>query len=405
VSVFWVLPSFSQKIDIPLPAAILVHGEPVGFKTTLYRQKRSEIDNVTVECQGDEYQHPDEPHCCKKCHAGFYRKGHCPEKNKVTECHPCRPGTFTEIPNYSKKCYRCSGCVSSLGQVTLRNCSQVKDTVCGCPPGQFQSQTGDTFRCETCGTCNNGTKIMECGGYRNTVCKCDPEFYFDDNSWKCQPCDTCSGSSCTPDCPNRVFIPSDQEFSPWMFVFLGLLGIVMAGGIVFSIHNFHKRFCSVEKQVTSSSNAIDQAIPGKTPLISPELDIEVPKLSNSISETVVKMEQDYQVVQDQKCKAQLLPDVTYEPRVKCLENPVELYAVIKHIPLNRWREFVRRLGLSDNDIESSERDNRRYQEAQYDMLHKWTVRVGPSGSTRDIISKVLREMDLAGCIERIQESL
>ncbi|KAM4689879.1 tumor necrosis factor receptor superfamily member 1A-like [Rhinophrynus dorsalis] len=86
-----------------------------------------------------------------------------------------------------------------------------------------------------------------------------------------------------------------------------------------------------------------------------------------------------------------------------MDRPAQLYTLIDNIPSKSWKEFVRRLGLSDNDIENSERENKRYRDAQYDMLRVWMSRFGPSVATRDLISRVLRDMELGGCIERIQE--
>ncbi|XP_053552498.1 tumor necrosis factor receptor superfamily member 1A isoform X2 [Bombina bombina] len=99
-----------------------------------------------------------------------------------------------------------------------------------------------------------------------------------------------------------------------------------------------------------------------------------------------------------------LPDVTPAPQAQKLQNS-EVYTLINSIPLNRWKEFVRRLGLSDYDIDISEQENKRIQDAQYAMLRIWMDRVGAMRATKDAICRVLRDMELGGCIERIQESL
>lgn len=82
-----------------------------------------------------------------------------------------------------------------------------------------------------------------------------------------------------------------------------------------------------------------------------------------------------------------------------------MYAIIDNIPLRRWGEFVRRLGLSDHIIETSEKDHRHYSEAQYAMLQVWLTRDGCPTTKRDQLFNVLREINLGGCIDKIEEYL
>lgn len=85
-------------------------------------------------------------------------------------------------------------------------------------------------------------------------------------------------------------------------------------------------------------------------------------------------------------------------------DPAILYAVVDHVPLSRWKEFVRRLGLSDYDLERIEAEHRHLRDAQYEMLRLWNLRMGHA-ATVEHISCVLNQMELSGCSEAIQEAL
>ncbi|KAE8589829.1 hypothetical protein XENTR_v10017753 [Xenopus tropicalis] len=405
--VLWlgVAPSFS--IDVPLPAAILIRGEPVRVTALGGRQRRSLPENVTEEtkCAGDEYKHPDLNHCCKKCSAGYYRTQHCPEKNKVTVCQPCKEGTFTELSNYITRCKRCSSCISQNWQVVVRGCTQDKDTVCGCRRSQFQVKVANTFKCQNCSHCLNGTVSVPCNGYNDTICTCHYGFYFDWGSRKCLSCDMCNDQNCQQHCPPKLEVKTTnpEEIPYWLYALLGLLSLICLAGVTTLIVRKHlKKYIWNAHKVPSPSSMTDPKSLSESPLI---VKTEDPQSVSSISGNIVHTGQYVQGAEEVLCKSLPLPDVTQPTRIQCFQDPVELYTLVDNIPIPRWKEFARRLGLSDNDIDRSERDNRCCRDAQYDMLQTWKDRVGHSGSTRDTVCKVLREMELAGCIEKIQECL
>lgn len=87
-------------------------------------------------------------------------------------------------------------------------------------------------------------------------------------------------------------------------------------------------------------------------------------------------------------------------------DPATLYAVVDGVPPSRWKEFVRRLGLSEHQIERLELQNGRcLREAHYSMLAAWRQRTPRREATLDLLGGVLRDMDLLGCLEDIQETL
>lgn len=87
-------------------------------------------------------------------------------------------------------------------------------------------------------------------------------------------------------------------------------------------------------------------------------------------------------------------------------DPATLYAVVDGVPPSRWKEFVRRLGLSEHEIERLELQNGRcLREAHYSMLAAWRRRTPRREATLELLGCVLRDMDLLGCLEDIEEAL
>ena len=87
-------------------------------------------------------------------------------------------------------------------------------------------------------------------------------------------------------------------------------------------------------------------------------------------------------------------------------DPATLYAVVDGVPPSRWKEFVRRLGLSEHEIERLELQNGRcLREAHYSMLAAWRRRTPRREATLELLGRVLREMELLGCLEDIEEAL
>lgn len=85
-----------------------------------------------------------------------------------------------------------------------------------------------------------------------------------------------------------------------------------------------------------------------------------------------------------------------------------IYFVLDIVPVSRFKELVRRLNVSEQDIDRAERDNRAFADAQYQMLMVW-VDSGTTGAKNVLPPPLLQDcverlkvMNLTACAESIE---
>lgn len=409
ISVFWLFPTTCHTLDIPLQSALLIKGEPVGFTRSVHRQKRSEILNGSVVCKEDEYEYKKGKHCCNRCLAGFKVVSHCSADGRKSTCAPCPEGSFNEYPSGSKLCTLCADCLPQFGQITAKNCTRINNTVCGCPAGQYKSSSDRKFTCEQCSKCQNGTELFPCTADSDTVCLCFHGFYLDSNR-KCRSCEQCNQ---TDDCVNHCPKPPPPPVAPVIIpppdvvpviIPSVLCVILLAGGTILVVMN-RKKFCST---LETASCLPTSNKPGSSQVNAPLMDKPVAQCKlESLPGHVVYVEEPALLQHPNKAQNSTLPlpDITLQTKTPCLHRPEVLYKIIECIPVGNWREFIRRLGVNNHVIETSEHDYRHYKEAQFEMLSFWAHNYGSSAASMDSLFRVLREMNLGGCVEKIEEGL
>ncbi|XP_064415478.1 tumor necrosis factor receptor superfamily member 1A isoform X2 [Latimeria chalumnae] len=333
-----------------------------------------------VTCKEHEYLHPSNKYCCEKCHPGYRKAEDCSGPNTRTGCEKCPNNTHTEVWNYSPNCQRCRTCDKTFGQITITQCQDKINTVCGCPEGKFKEPFGHKkFRCTACKLCTGGDVRKKCEGENDTVCGCLPRYFMNPVDQQCHACTKCNiTSECAFLCPMLTQQPKD--YTPLLIatvITCSLMCVLLIGCITCCC-------CMPQTPIYFPVWKHHPSSPTETFLL------PMPAIPST---AVLKREEDTTKVQLE------LPDcVRHTGNTQLPNNTQFLYDVVDCVPPSRWKEFMRRLGLSDHDIERAEYDNRRMREAQYAMLQLWREK---RGASMEVISKALKEMDLSGCAEMI----
>ncbi|XP_030806575.1 tumor necrosis factor receptor superfamily member 1A [Camarhynchus parvulus] len=388
-----------ESVEItPVPYRVQVHRVALDGRdpsNPLRREKKQ------MHCQLGQYLHPKKTHCCMRCHAGTYKAKDCEGPDQATVCLPCASGTFTAVDNTMSKCFQCKRCRTALQQIVETPCTPKQDTVCGCQRNQYQIDSeSEYFQCRNCSSCADGI-IASCSKNKDAICRCKPQFFLS-HSNICKPCNSCTGEDC-------LLCPSPVTTSPTSSGLNGnlVLGTLVAiFGVIFVLCIARKVGKLVQKHKTGSfcSRA---SLPQTTKEPVSEVE-EKNEISTLCPESQKETELPLNATQPSAPLPQSsheLPDCVRPARKTQLpDTPAVLYTVVDHVPPSRWKEFVRRLGLSDCDLERIELEHRRLRDAQYEMLRLWRLQMGRA-ATVEHISRVLNQMELSGCSEAVQEAL
>lgn len=390
-----------------------------------------DLEKKDSQCPQGKYPHPQNNSiCCTKCHKGTYLYNDCLAPGLDTDCRECEKGTYTECENYLRQCLSCSICRKEMHQVEISPCTVDRNTVCGCKKNQYQDYISDSlFRCQDCSPCLNGTVQISCSAKQNTVCTCHAGFFLKDN--KCESCANCEKNmECTKLClPTTETVQGTQDpgttvLLPLVIFFgLCLLSLVSAGLIC----HFQRWKPKLHSIICGKSTPVKEGVPEHlTPGFSPTTGFSpIPNCTPSPTFTP----SDWSNYREVSARGEMAPSPqgahllkaapattptptilqkwegsTYTQRPDA--DPAMLYAVVDGVPPSRWKEFMRRLGLSEHEIERLELQNGRcLREAHYSMLAVWRQRTPRKEATLELLGHVLRDMDLQGCLEDIEATL
>ncbi|KAJ8354965.1 hypothetical protein SKAU_G00225320 [Synaphobranchus kaupii] len=309
----------------------------------------------SVPCQEDEYQPRGKDYCCNKCPPGFRLLAHCGGPDRRSNCSRCPDGQFQEKTNFFRNCFPCRRCDPARQKNELSSCTNKKDAVCNCTDGYEESKIDS----------------------RKTDC-------IKSDVWK---------ESTTP-----VLDPEEDKSYHWSLpAFLALIAVASVAFVVLAgvrVRGTLKRCQSRgAKPSPPPAESLTEAF-----LISP-----ISKMDSCIQESdPVSSVLAGDGIPDQQAR---LPD--------CIPREFKLspfiYLVLEHVPASRFKELVRRLSVSERDIERAERDNHTFKEGQHQMLKVWGESGGGGGRGAlprhlcvELVS-TLRDMGLASCVEAIQE--
>ncbi|XP_043387576.1 tumor necrosis factor receptor superfamily member 14 isoform X3 [Chelonia mydas] len=139
---------------------------------------------------------------CSQDHAlGNRVVRHC-RLNSSTTCMPCVDDTYTEHPNGLTECMRCKLCDAGARLIIKEKCTYMKNTMCGCAPGDFcrHFADGDCEMCSPSTICLPGSMVKEPGTeFRDNVCEVCPDGTFSATkmSRACQPWTKCEEEGMT----------------------------------------------------------------------------------------------------------------------------------------------------------------------------------------------------------------
>ncbi|XP_072553429.1 tumor necrosis factor receptor superfamily member 1A isoform X2 [Salminus brasiliensis] len=343
--------------------------------------------NGTNECQRP--LPPDKLLVAKsqKCPAGYIKKCNCPGKEHFI-CQMCRNESYIKFENTAQRCQDCSLCDPGLKQIVKSECTHQKDRECGCGNGFYKAVTQyPDFTCKACADCTNCSTCPEC----KDMCKepCEHGQY-----WDMGKCQSCANNFCT-DKACKSFCAKEQP-GVWklvLVIILPMLLLVLFVVLLVCWNRRKKKFCLREH---------------------PYSDVQIPVQHDEHSQTSQNI--NVHPFRDSETRlAQRLLSLNFTSIVngdKGLNRyevqkdtwPAQvLYTVIKEVPVRRWKEFLRLLSVSDDQMDRVEMEaGPSYMEQQYQMLRLWSQR---SRVDLEDIYSALHCMDLLGCAQGLREKL
>ncbi|XP_066495879.1 tumor necrosis factor receptor superfamily member 10A-like [Tiliqua scincoides] len=320
----------------------------------------------------DFYQH--DGRWCKKCPPGTYVSAHCTRSEAEGTCLPCPDDTFFQHKNEHSSCSSCKTC-RLLDEVERKPCTKTNNTQCACKTGSYCSPG---LPCETCLKCS-----PRCPDGEVMVHPCTPE-----SDIQCEkPSTVTPPTSPTP-------AAGSSGYSIWIYP-----GIIMIVAVcILAVYLCVKR--RRESRVTVCSSGTLQRLRRKFILQSsgdPESQNEqVDQRSPNTEEASTMMS-----LLEKETERRLVPQNGKDP-TDALRLSFEIFS--KVVPLNSWKRFMRALGLTDNDIDIAEADEKCVNDQHFLMLRTWQTKKGKE-ATLDTLLDTLCAIELRGVMKTVRDEL
>ncbi|XP_062872104.1 tumor necrosis factor receptor superfamily member 25 [Trichomycterus rosablanca] len=305
----------------------------------------------------------------------------CTKKGTIF-CDQCGDEEYADVKHSLQHCQPCRRCDTVETEIVKSECTPLNNRECSCKDGFYLDHSSPALSCKNCGKCENCTKCPTC-----INCGACKGGQFLDQKGNCRSCleNYCLDKSCHPFC-KRVHPPS----STWLVVFVIILTVLLLLGLrllPFICKACKKRqFCcwgQKKENINVGQNEV--------PLNPPTLPV-VSNYSNSVMLHLYRYN-----------PMGILKNQMYRIEVEKETWPsAVLYAIIKQVPVRRWKEFLRLLSVSDDQMERVEMEEKLYSEQQYMMLRLWSQK---SDANLENIYSTLHYMDLSGCIEELKEKI
>ncbi|XP_047437056.1 tumor necrosis factor receptor superfamily member 1A isoform X2 [Mugil cephalus] len=351
-------------------------------------------------------------HCFEKCPAGHYKVGTC--TGQLVKCEICGEGSYTAVPSTIDHCQRCESCGSH--EKRIKPCNRTSNTQCECKEGYYNAGDDDNRSCQSCRSCKRDSKCRsKCASPTTPL----PSTSTSASTTK-QATETAT-PALSPDplttsptrttasrntsTPVKVPITYNHQMFWIMVVLITLLMLFWFLLILGSLHRY--LYCSpcwnTNKDIGSPDGEANFNEPnhqGSPTTLTLNIAEETPMMALSSNQAV------------QESPTHISPLLRNGDHSVATRNEqsdrwpaVVLYAIIKEVPLRRWKEFLRLLSVADQELERVELEaglGLGSIERQYQMLRLWSQR--SSASMNDVFS-ALHYMDLSGCAQLLQESL
>ncbi|NXA56532.1 TNR25 factor, partial [Nothocercus julius] len=385
---------------------------------------------------------------CEPCPAGTFHS----LSNTALSCKACYEcDRHGEPRRPAPRCVAprpCSPPASAALQSVLSNCSATSNVVCSCEAGYYKECIDDhcsNFHCRKCRTCAGSLVDRPCSLVQDTQCgSCKPDFYAEGG--KCHPCPP--GHATGTEVRGEMWWGAAAALRPprtlgsslagvgLEYLLLGLAGPLFLGALAI----YHKRLrqdtsgCSPLLASPRRSSPDPALVPTPGPVAEPGPGPSPgPVPSHAVRSCCGEMGSGPTVaVAPAKDAAQwsvpsagagecqaswcchpspataVLPEATAllqwcRPHLGAqpehLLQGSQLYAIIDAVPLRRWKEFMRVLGLRDTDIEVVELEFSHVRDQQYEMLKRWGQQSSASFSR---IFAALERMELEGCAQALR---
>nr|XP_019944465.1 PREDICTED: tumor necrosis factor receptor superfamily member 1A-like isoform X1 [Paralichthys olivaceus] len=369
--------------------------------------------------------------CYSNCPAGYHKTGNCKAPADYHTCQKCKDKEYTEIENTRTSCIRCSIC--SHNEVEIKPCNSTSNVECECKDGFFNDGKNSDRSCSSCGCkfCKEPHKnpdyMKKCKPCQREACLSDPECKMEcaksPSTTPSTITQTTSNHTTVPPTPpttprNRTLSPVEKPVEPepvpymlWLFLWVVFVITVVLCQMLL-LHLIKRKTGKPNKFLCWRTNkGVElQAEDAKSKEQESHQGSSLATLTFNISEESPMMDLSPCPVLSQRPAAHicpLLPNVEQEAvrRDKHSEHwpAIVLYAIIKEVPLRRWKEFLRLLSVADQQLERVELEAGLGSiEKQYQILRLWSQR--SSAGLSDVFS-ALHYMDLSGCAQLLQENL
>ncbi|XP_053576403.1 tumor necrosis factor receptor superfamily member 1A-like isoform X2 [Bombina bombina] len=373
-----------------------------------------------ISCNDNEYPHNGK--CCKKCPEGTHVAEHCTSDHGQGECERCLHGdNYTEYPNGLDACLPCRYCRDD--EVPVHDCTQTANTLCQCKPGTY-CIPGQT--CEICLSCRSAGIKLPCKPTRNTVCE-----------------DALPPETNTLKMDQNYTQNAMEETETGGMVPVVLVSVCIITGILLVIFVVvYKLKCKGKgKQPANANTGMEQLLQTENNHCAPsnaseehELRISNSTLHESaydpcVMEQLLQTENNHRAPSNasEENELRISNSTPHEsayvdiPQAHCAPQQISLndwmnasftdemhfnyccYNLIDNVPDKHWKEFMRRINLTDIEIgECSHYQGLR--EQKYQMLNTWRNKYGTEATIQKLLQP-LHDMQQRRCVETIENTL